>query len=219
MKRFPIRKTTLAVVAAVIALPGCTDYVKLDEYNATVTELHATDQKLPSEIDAVAQKYDTLATEVAGRVEVQSAAHFATGDSTLGEQDKPFLAGFAKVVGTRHPEAIVTVEGFADPQGSDAFNRRLALARAQAVSDFLASNGMSASRLRTVSYGEAKDRQVRPGKVGPDGADNRRVALAVDYSGASAAPASMPPTQTPPPDDQQAQPQPTDQPSPPTGHS
>jgi peptidoglycan-associated lipoprotein len=53
----------------------------------------------------------------------------------------------------------------------------------QAVSAFLASSGMSAGQLRTVSYGESTDRQVRPGKIGPQGADNRRVSLAVDYAG------------------------------------
>jgi peptidoglycan-associated lipoprotein len=239
MKRYSVRKTMLAVAAAAIALPGCTNYVKLDDYNATISEIHATDQKLQSQIDTLSQKYDTLATEVAGRIEVKSAAHFATGDATLNEQDKPFLTDFAKVVGTRHPEALVTVEGFADPQGSTAMNRRLGLARAQAVSEFLASNGMSASQLRTISYGESTDRQVRPGKIGPDGADNRRVALAVDYAGAttaSAAPASMPeqpmtaPESSPPTDqpasppatDQPApppDPEPADQPSPPTGES
>lgn len=238
MKLFSVRKSMLAVAAAAIALPGCTNYVKLDDYNATISEIHATDQKLQSQIDALSQKYDMLATEMAGRIEVKSAAHFATGDSTLNEQDKPFLTDFAKVVGTRHPEALVTVEGFADPQGSTAMNRRLGLARAQAVSEFLASNGMSASQIRTISYGESTDRQVRPGKIGPDGADNRRVALAVDYSGSaesSAAPASAPeqpmtappsspPTDqpAPPPADQPASPpdpEPADQPTPPTAAS
>lgn len=237
MKRFSVRKSMLAVAAAAIALPGCTNYVKLDDYNAAISEIHATDQKLQSQIDALSQKYDMLATEVAGRIEVKSAAHFATGDSTLNEQDKPFLTDFAKVVGSRHPEALVTVEGFADPQGSTAMNRRLGLARAQAVSEFLASNGMSASQLRTISYGETTDRQVRPGKIGADGADNRRVALAVDYSGAESAttpaasseqpmtaPPSSPPTDqpAPPPTDQPApppDPEPADQPTPPTAQS
>jgi peptidoglycan-associated lipoprotein len=134
------------------------------------------------------------------------------------------------VVGSRHPEAIVSVEGFADPQGSTAMNRRLGLARAQAVSDFLASSGMSASQLRAISYGESTDRQVRPGKIGPEGADNRRVALAVDYSGtpaSTAAPASAPeqpmtPPESSPPTDQPTSPpdpEPADQPSPPTGES
>lgn len=50
---------------------------------------------------------------------------------------------------------------------------------------------MSASQLRTVSYGEDTNRQVRPGQVGPEGADNRRVSLVIDFAGATAA-APMP---------------------------
>jgi len=220
MKRLPSRKTVLAVAAAAIALPGCTNYVKLDDYNATISELHATDQRMQSQIDGLAQKYDMLATEVAGRIEVQSAAHFATGDATLSEQDKPFLADFAKVLGSHHPDAMVTVEGFSDPQGSAAANLRLGQARAQAVSDFLVSSGMSASQLRTVSYGDAKDRQVRPGMYGAEGADNRRVALAIDYAGNSGSqPAPMTPQESSPPTDQPAPPsdsQTSDESTPPT---
>jgi len=220
MKRLPLRKTVLAVAAVAIALPGCTNYVKLDDYNATISELHATDQRMQSQIDSLAQKYDMLATEVAGRIEVQSAAHFATGDATLSEQDKPFLADFAKVLGSHHPDAMVTVEGFSDPQGSAAANLRLGQARAQAVSDFLVSSGMSASQLRTVSYGDAKDRQVRPGMYGAEGADNRRVALAIDYAGSSGSqPAPMTPQESSPPTDQPAPPsdsQTSDESTPPT---
>ena len=220
MKRLPSRKTVLAVAAAAIVLPGCTNYVKLDDYNATISELHAADQRMQSQIDGLAQKYDMLATEVAGRIEVQSAAHFATGDATLSEQDKPFLADFAKVLGSHHPDAMVTVEGFSDPQGSAAANLRLGQARAQAVSDFLVSSGMSASQLRTVSYGDAKDRQVRPGMYGAEGADNRRVALAIDYAGNSGSqPAPMTPQESSPPTDQPTPPsdsQTSDESTPPT---
>jgi hypothetical protein len=45
--------------------------------------------------------------------------------------------------------------------------------------------------LRTVSYGEDTNRQVRPGQIGPEGADNRRVSLVIDFAGATAA-APMP---------------------------
>ena len=71
---------------------------------------------------------------------------------------------------------------------------------------------MNASQLRPISYGEAQDRQVRPGKIGLEGPDNRRIALAVDYSGTPASPAAMP-QQPMTPD--QSQPPPTGQPAPP----
>ena len=81
---------------------------------------------------------------------------------------------------------------------------------------------MNAGQLRTVSYGDAKDRQVRPGMYGAEGADNRRVALAIDYSGTAGSQPEQPmtPTEPPAPTDQPAPPpdsQPSDESSPPTG--
>jgi len=181
------RRTPLALAAlalSAMAIAGCTDYVKKADYDSTISELRGTDQNLQSQIDGLSAKYDTLAREVAGRVRIDSGAHFATGDATLMDQDKPFLADFAKTVGAR-PDAIVTVEGFADPQGATGYNRELGMRRAHAVAEFLAGNGMGSGQLRTVSYGEDKNRQVRPGQVGPEGQDNRRVSLVIDYSGKS----------------------------------
>jgi peptidoglycan-associated lipoprotein len=43
--------------------------------------------------------------------------------------------------------------------------------------------------LRTVSYGEATNRQVRPGEIGDAGRDNRRVSLVIDFPGTAASPA------------------------------
>ena len=37
------------------------------------------------------------------------------------------LDDFAKVIGDNHSDAVVMVEGFADPAGSTAFNRRVSL--------------------------------------------------------------------------------------------
>jgi hypothetical protein len=73
-----------------MAIAGCTDYVKKADYDSTISELRGTDQNLQSQIDGLSAKYDTLAREVAGRVRIDSGAHFATGDATLMDQDKPF---------------------------------------------------------------------------------------------------------------------------------
>ena len=81
--------------------------------------------------------------------------------------------------------AVITIEGFADPSGSIAFNRRLGMERAEAVRGYLTSSGSLAdANLRAVSYGESRDRQVIPGAQGPgpEGMENRRVALVIDYA-------------------------------------
>jgi peptidoglycan-associated lipoprotein len=133
-------------------------------------------------------------TQLAGRTRVETGAHFATGDATLAEQDKALLDDFARVIRSSHREALITVEGFADPAGFTAYNKRLGRRRAKAIRDYLtASGGLSASQVRAVSYGEDKNRQVRPGATGEGGRDNRRVALVIDYAG----PAAMAPAPAP----------------------
>ena len=187
-----LRPVSLAVLVTAVTLAGCTSYIKRDEYDAAIADLRAADQRMQSQIDGLSQKYDALVTQVAGRIRVETGAHFATGDATLGEEDKPLLDDFAKAVTSSHSDAVVTVEGFADPAGSAGFNQRLGMRRAEAVRDYLVGTaGMQAGQVRAVSYGEATNRQVRPGATGDAGSDNRRVSLVVDYAGGGGQ--SMPP--------------------------
>ena len=67
--------------------------------------------------------------------------HFEFSKSELREPDRPVLDRFAAVVKEYYPGAIVTVEGFTDPAGSAAYNRKLGQRRADAVKEYLASAG------------------------------------------------------------------------------
>ncbi|MGO4220522.1 OmpA family protein [Lysobacter sp. TAF61] len=177
------RNAGLVVALSAATLAGCSSYIKRDEFDSTVADLRATDQKLQSQIDSLSQKHDALVTQLAGRVRVETGAHFATGDASLNEEDKPFLDDFARVIKDNHSDALITIEGFTDPAGSAVANRRLGLQRAQAVRDYLVSSGLGAQQVRAVSYGEDQNRQVRAGAIGDAGRDNRRVSLVVDYAG------------------------------------
>jgi peptidoglycan-associated lipoprotein len=189
------RRAGFAALALTAALAGCTNYIKRDEFDATIAELRATDQQLASQIQALSGKYDALVTQLAGRTRLDTAAYFDFGSSTLRADANPLLDDFARVIRESHSQALVTVEGFTDPAGSTAFNKRLGQARADAVRDYLVTTGgLPAEQVRAVSYGEDKNRQVRPGASGDAGQDNRRVGLVVDYAGpqtqAAVAPAS-----------------------------
>lgn len=177
------RNVGLVVAVSAATLAGCSSYIKRDEFDSTVADLRATDQKLQSQIDSLSHKHDALVTQLAGRVRVETGAHFATGDATLNEEDRPFLDDFARVIKDNHSDALITIEGFTDPAGSAVANRRLGLQRAQAVRDYLVSSGLGAQQVRAVSYGEDQNRQVRAGAIGDAGRDNRRVSLVVDYAG------------------------------------
>ncbi|MGN6382758.1 MAG: OmpA family protein [Dyella sp.] len=173
------------------ALGGCSQYVKKADYDAAISELRANDQKQQQQIDALTQdmqqrfaKYDAQITAMQGRVNVDTAAHFAFGDATLRDEDKPLLDDFAKVISQHRSDAVITVEGFTDPAGSASYNKRLGLKRAEAVRDYLVSTGgLNADKVRAVSYGEASNRQVEKGQVRDAGSSNRRVTLVVDFAG------------------------------------
>jgi len=178
------RQAGLAVLVATATLAGCTNYIKRDEFDATVAELRATDQQLASQIQALSDKHDALVTQLAGRTRLDTAAYFDFGSSTMREDARPLLDDFANVIRNSHSQALVTVEGFTDPAGSSAFNKRLGQARAEAVRDYLVTAaGLPESQVRAVSYGEDENRQVRPGAFGDAGQDNRRVGIVVDYAG------------------------------------
>ncbi|SEN19529.1 peptidoglycan-associated lipoprotein [Luteibacter sp. UNCMF331Sha3.1] len=177
------------------ALAGCHGYVKKADFDSTIAELRATDQKQQQEIDNLGEQmrqrfadYDVKIAQMKGRIRVDTAAHFAFNDATLRNEDKPLLDDFAKVVSGHFPEAVITVEGFADAAGSKAFNLRLARERAQTVRDYLISTGgLSGEKVRVVSYGEARNRQVLQDKWGDGAEPNRRVSLVVDDAGVPSA--------------------------------
>lgn len=176
-----LRVSALAGVLATIVLSGCTSYIKREEFDSAIADLRAADERLQSQIDELSKKHDALVTEMAGRVRVETGAHFAFNEATLEEQDKPLLDDFARVIRGSHGNALITVEGFADPAGSAAYNRRLGLRRAEAVRDYLVgSGGLAEAQVRAVSYGEDTNRQVVPGATHDAGRDNRRVSLVVD---------------------------------------
>ncbi len=88
------------------------------------------------------------------------------------------LERLAAVMTEHYPDSLITVEGFTDSAGPVAYNLVLGKARADAVRTFLVERGsLRGDRVRTVSYGEAEDRQVNPGACGPgeNGMTNRRV--------------------------------------------
>src|SRR6185369_11379207 len=57
---------------------------------------------------------------------------------------------------TRYPAVQVRIEGNCDERGTREYNLALGARRANAVRDYLASHGVQAGRITTVSYGKEK---------------------------------------------------------------
>ena len=61
-----------------------------------------------------------------------------------------------KVAGSlkQYPDSLIDVYGHTDSTGSDAFNQTLSESRARTVAGYLASRGVSATRIRSQGFGE-----------------------------------------------------------------
>ena len=56
----------------------------------------------------------------------------------------------------KYPNYAITVEGHADERGTREYNLALGARRAASTKEYLSSRGISASKIRTISYGKEK---------------------------------------------------------------
>ncbi len=97
---------------------------------------------------------------------------FNSGKSTFQQQTYPVLQSIAGIL-KEYPSAKFSIEGHTDSDGKDAANQKLSEDRAAAVKNYLIENGIAASRLSSVGYGESKPIDTNKTKAGK--ANNRRV--------------------------------------------
>lgn len=89
------------------------------------------------------------------RVNVGDTVHFALDQYNVEEGDKAILGRQAAWL-QKYPSVRVTIEGHADERGTREYNLALGARRANAVKEFLVSQGVSAARVETVSYGKER---------------------------------------------------------------
>ncbi len=86
---------------------------------------------------------------------VGDRVHFAVDQSTLSPESRTTLQGQAQWL-QGNPQYAIIIEGHADEQGTREYNLALGARRASAAQDFLISQGVQPSRMRTVSYGKER---------------------------------------------------------------
>jgi peptidoglycan-associated lipoprotein len=84
---------------------------------------------------------------------------FAVDQSTLSGEARGVLAGQAAWLQS-HPDYAIIIEGHADEQGTREYNLALGARRAAAVQDYLISQGIAPSRMKTISYGKERPLEV-----------------------------------------------------------
>ena len=99
---------------------------------------------------------------------------FETGSSKLLAKSFPKLNDVVKILND-NPTYKVAIDGHTDEVGKDDYNQTLSDNRAASVKAYLASKGISESRLTSTGYGETKP--IADNKTAAGRAKNRRVEM------------------------------------------
>lgn len=204
------RLASLAGAFVVVGLAACSSHIDQQTYEGDLaqlrdemrTEIREGDEQVARQanqrIDALGnrvdaftrnlrqleEEFDAKINNLEAKVALDVPVHFEFDKAEVRPVDRPALNRFAQVVKENRPDVLITIEGFADPSGPEAYNLWLGEQRAKAVKEYLVENGLPADRLRVVSYGEDRRRQVKPGAAGPgtEAMPNRRVAFVIEFT-------------------------------------
>ncbi|MAZ16039.1 peptidoglycan-associated lipoprotein Pal [Oricola sp.] len=140
MRRIPLTPAKIAAICllAGFAATGCASKKSLPN-NASELGLNG----------AVAGSSQDFTVNVGDRI------FFDTDSSAIRADAQQTLARQAQWL-NQYPQYSITIEGHADERGTREYNIALGARRAAATRDFLASRGVNASRIRTISYGKER---------------------------------------------------------------
>src|SRR5712691_4783241 len=99
---------------------------------------------------------------------------FDFNKATLKPAGKKMVDGAVTVMKDK-PSMKVSVEGHTDSIGSDTYNQKLSERRAQAVRDYMVSQGIDAARISVKGWGKTKP--IASNKTEAGRAENRRVEI------------------------------------------
>lgn len=116
------------------------------------------------------------------RVNVGDTVHFALNQYQIQDSDKALLQRQAAWL-SKYPSVRVQIEGHCDERGTREYNLALGARRANAVKEYLVSQGVANGRVETISYG--KERPLCTDSNEACWAQNRRGVTAIT-SGAAA---------------------------------
>jgi peptidoglycan-associated lipoprotein len=107
---------------------------------------------------------------------------FDVDQSTLNASGRSVLDGQVGWL-RANPAFIAVIEGHADEQGTREYNLALGARRSNAVREYLVSQGIAGTRLRTLTYG--KERPIAACSTESCYAQNRRAVTILSGSGTS----------------------------------
>jgi len=113
-----------------------------------------------------------------GDVLANASIRFQTNSATIDDGNEELLERLADLA--RGCLGKLTIQGHTDSRGDAEMNKALSLARAAAVRDALAAQGVDADRVTAIGFGETSP--IADNASAEGRARNRRIAIAVDKS-------------------------------------
>ncbi len=109
-------------------------------------------------------------------INIGERIYFDTDQYDIRSDAQPTLSAQAQWL-NRYPAVRVRIEGNADERGTREYNLALGARRANAVREFLVGQGVSGSRIETLSYG--KEKPIDGGSGEESWAKNRNARTAI----------------------------------------
>src|SRR5688572_19840140 len=106
----------------------------------------------------------------------QSGLVFDTDSYGLRDATKTNLTDLAETL-KKYDDTNILIEGHTDNTGEDSYNQKLSENRADAVENYLVTQGIENSRVTTKGYGESQPLDANDSEVGRQ--KNRRVEVAI----------------------------------------
>ncbi|PYQ51879.1 MAG: hypothetical protein DMF59_06430 [Acidobacteria bacterium] len=153
-------RTGAAVGAAIGAAAGGAIGHRMDQQQKELQQIPGVEVTRPAENEIAVQLTNDILFDF------NSAALRTESQQTLRDLATNFQ---------RYPDETVSVEGHTDNVGSPEYNQGLSERRAYSVRDYLASQGVTPSRVSAIGYGEARPKASNDT---PEGRQlNRRVEI------------------------------------------
>jgi peptidoglycan-associated lipoprotein len=131
---------------------------------------------VPPDANPNARPYDALSTDDINKKSILKPVFFLYDSDELDEAARKTLESNAQIL-KEYRAWVLTVEGHCDERGTPEYNLSLGDRRAQAAKNYLLSLGITADRLKTVSYG--KEFPFNPGHDEGAWQQNRRAQFMV----------------------------------------
>jgi peptidoglycan-associated lipoprotein len=155
-------KSTAGIALAALILAGCSSTSTTDSDDTIV-------DTTPVETQPVAP----VEVEVEDAFVIGTVLYFDFDKSELRADVRGSLDERAEALQSK--SGVLRLEGHADERGTREYNMALGERRAKAVANYLSSQGVPASQIETVSYGEEKPAMLGGGSEAMS--KNRRVEL------------------------------------------